>query len=376
MILINQPHEKIQINNVQLWTLLASSVWPTIVGYGAGIMARQAGRDMWLGGIVSVLTTLILIFLLAHSAKKFPGQTIVEYSQSLVGKIPAKLLGLVLVLHFLLGALHSIAIYVHHINDFLLTETPFLVVTIVHVLVVCYLVWHGPEVIARIGVLAFIMAAVFTGFVFVATLQEINSYRILPLFDSGYLAIAKASLTGDSFIGYNIMAFSMLVPLVANQKKAGRSAALGLIVGGTIFVFYQISELMVMGPHVTAQMRVSCMDLVRSIEITKYLHRFESFMVALWYWSMLAQAGVLGYCAILAAQQTIGISGMKKMNIAAPIVLGILLIFLTYLTASNRVIFLNFLEDGWQFISLPIAYGLPLLLVLISFFRKPNQKKK
>jgi len=373
---MSQTKENFYIGNTQLWTLLASTIWPTIIGYGGGIMAREVSRDMWLGGILAILTTFVLIFVLVYTGKKFPGQTIVEYSHGLVGKIPAKVLGLVLVAHFLLGALQSIAIYVHHINDFLLTETPFIVITVVYVIVVCYLVWHGPEVIARIGVIAFIMASVFSVFVFVASLQEINLYRVLPLFDNGFPAVVKASLTADSFIGYNVMALSMLLPLAANQKKVGRSAALGLFIGGIIFVCYLVVELMVMGPHVTAQMRVACMDLVRSIQITTYLHRFESFMLALWYWSMLVQAGILAYCAALAAQQTLGMSGIKKLSNAAPIALGILLISLTYLTARNRVVFLNFIEHGWKEISLPVAYGLPLLLALISLVRKPQTNQQ
>lgn len=369
---MSQTKQNFYIGNTQFWTLLASIVWPTIIGYGGGTMTREAGRDMWLGGILSVLTSLILIFVLMYAGRKFPGKTIVEYGQNLVGRIPAKILGSVLAAHFFLGALQSVVIYVHHINDFLLTETPFLVITVVYVMVVCYLVWHGPEVIARIGIIAFIMTSLFTVLVFIASLQEINFYRVLPLFDNGYLNAAKASLTANSFIGYNIMAVSMILPLVADQKKAGRSAALGLFLGGVIFIFYLVTELMVMGPHVTAQMRVACMDLVRSIQITIYLHRFESFMLALWYWSMLVQAGTMAYCAALAAQQTLGMSGIKKLHTAAPIALGVLLIFLTYLTARNRVVFLNFIENGWKAVSLPVPYGLPLMLALIALVRKPR----
>lgn len=359
--------EKQTINNTQFWTLLASIIWPTVIGYGGGIMARQAGRGMWYGGILALISVILYAIIALHTGRKFPGMTITEYSQKLLGTVLGKILGFGLVVYFLLMADQSVSIYIHHINDFLLPETPFLVLTVIHVIVICYIVWHGPEVIARVSVISFFVAAIFTFLVFLATLQEIDLHRILPVFDEGIPAIGAAGLTAASFAGQSILVVAMVLPLVKDQKKAARSIITGLTWGGTMFLFFFVAELMVMGPHVTAQMRVACMDLVRSVQITEYLHRFESFMVALWYWSMLVQAGILAYCAVQAFQQTVGI---KKQNKPIIIALGVLLTGITYYTSFNRVAFLNFLEFKWQYISLPVQFGLPLLLLLISFFRK------
>lgn len=159
----------------------------------------------------------------------------------------------------------------------------------------------------------------------------------------------------------------MALPMVKEQKKAAGAALSGLTVGGLICILYFLAELMVMGPHVTALMRVACMDLVRAIQITEYLHRFESFMVGLWYWSMLVQAGFLTYCATLACRQTMGLKEQNKWPVIAA---GIIMVVLTYATAFNRVYFLNYLEHGWQYIALPVQLGLPLFLLFFSLFSK------
>ncbi|PKM79950.1 MAG: spore gernimation protein [Firmicutes bacterium HGW-Firmicutes-14] len=364
---MKSPDKQAVITNTQFGALVSSILWPTIIGYGGGIMAREAGRDMWIGGILGIVNSLILAFILIYVGGKFPGKTIVEYCPKLVGFIPGKALGLLLCLYFLFGAYQSVAIYVHHMNDFLLTETPFAVITVIYVLVVCYLVWHGPEVIARLSVIGIAAALVFSFLVFLATLQEINFDRILPLLDMGLAPIANAGLTATSFIGPNILVIAMVLPLVKVKEKAGRPAAAGLLLGGILFTFYFIAELMVMGPHVTALMRVACMDLVRSLQITQYLHRFESFMVTLWYWSMLVQAGILTYCAVQAFQQ---IFGLKKINIISVVTTGILLGGLTYVFAFNRTLFLNFLEGPWDYISLPVYTGIPVLLLTFCLIRR------
>lgn len=364
---MNSDKKKATINNTQFCTLLACMSWPTIIGYGSGIMARQAGRGMWFSGILALVTTGLYAVIYIYTGRKFPGRTVVQYSQQLLGTILGKVLGFGLFLYFLLTADQSVTIYIHHINDFLLPETPFLVLTVIHVIVVCYIVWHGPEVIARVSVIGFFAAVLFSFLVFLATLQEIDLHRILPVFDYGIPAVGAATLTANAFVGQSILVTAMVLPLVKDQKKATRSVIAGLTGGGVMVVFFFIAELMVMGPHVTAQMRVACMDLVRSVQITQYLHRFESFMVALWYWSMLVQAGILAWCATLAFRQVVGIKGRNKWVVMA---LGAILISITYFTSFNRVIFLNFLEYKWPYLSLPVQFGLPLFLLLISFFRK------
>jgi spore germination protein KB len=259
--------------------------------------------------------------------------------------------------------------YIHHLTDFLLPETPFLVVTILHMLVVCYLVWKGPEVIARMGVIAFAMAFIFYFLVFLASLPEINLNRILPFFDSGVFTVTKASHISDTFVGINQILITMLLPLVSDQKKALRSAAAGISIGGFFFVFYFIVELMVMGSQVVALMRIASMDFVRSIQITQYLHRFESFMVGLWYWSMLVQAGILMYCSIKAFTQTVAIKKIKTKKILV-FVFGIIITIISYLVANDRVFFLNYREFTWQYFSLPIQYGVPVILLVFMLLKK------
>ncbi|MDA8234175.1 MAG: hypothetical protein M0Z31_05075 [Clostridia bacterium] len=56
---MNQTKGKVLINNTQYWLLLTCMLWPTIIGYGGGIMARQASRNMLLSGILSLLVTIL-----------------------------------------------------------------------------------------------------------------------------------------------------------------------------------------------------------------------------------------------------------------------------------------------------------------------------
>ncbi len=359
--------KKETISNNQFRDILICIMWPTTITYGSGILARKIGRDMWISGIIGVLTIIPFVLLIIYIGQNFPGKTVVQYGQDLLGRVLGKVLGVVLTLYFFIISSSSILIYIHHLTDFLLPQTPFLVLTALHVFVISYLVWKGPEVIARTSVIAFGAGIIFYFLVFMASLSEIHINRITPFFDSGVANVFKSSLKVDTFIGASQVLIAMILPMVHDQKKAFCSAASGLLIGGSFFIFYFIVELMVMGPHVVALMRIPSMDFVRSIQITEYFHRFESFMVALWYWSIMIESGILATCSLSAFMQT---TGIKKKNPFIIIVFALMMITLTFYLGHNRVLYLNLREHIWPYFSLPVDFGLPLLLFLALVIRK------
>lgn len=360
--------EKEVISKRQLRDIMICNIWPTAINYGSGILARQVGRDMWISSIISIFVALPFVAIAVHIGRNFPNKTIVEYSKDLLGSVLGKVLGLILTIYFFLGACSSVIMYIHHLSDFLLPQTPFVVMTVMHVLVICYLVWKGDEVIGRTAIVAFSMAIIFYFLVIMASLPEIDIDRITPFFDSGVVPVFQASLKATStFMGLPQIVLTMLLPMVNDQKNAFRAAASGLFIGGFLLTLYFIAELMVMGPQVVALMRIASMDFVRSIEITKYLHRFESFMVGLWYWSIMIQAGILTSCALRAFMQT---TSIKKKNPFIIIVLGLMMVIVTYYIGHDRVLFLNLREYVWQYLALPIQFGVPLLLFLALGLKK------
>lgn len=364
--------EKVVINNKQFRDILICITWPTAINYASGILAREVGRDMWICGVISILTVLPFVFITIHIGQNFPDKTIVEYSKELLGSVLGKGLGLMLTIYFFLIASSTASMYIQHLSDFLLPQTPFLVVTVLHVFVISYLVWKGTEVIARTAVIAFAMAIIFYLLVLMASLPEIDINRITPFFDSGVVPVFKASLKCDTFVSMMPLIIAMLMPMVHDKKRTFRTAASGLLIGGSFFVFYFIVELMVMGPQVVALMRIASMDFVRSIQITQYLHRFESFMVALWYWSILSQAGIMAACSLEAFMQT---TSIKEKNPLIIIIFGLIMIILTYYMGHDKVFFLNLRENVWQYFALPIDFGVPLLLFLAFGVRRLTSTK-
>lgn len=354
------------ISNKQFRDILVCIMWPSTINYASGILARQAGNDMWISGIIGLLIVLPFLLIIIYIGRNFPNKTIVEYSQDLLGSAFGKILGFVLAIYMFISATSAISMYIHHLTDFLLPQTPFLVVASLHIFVICYLVWNGIEVIGRTSVIAFWMAIVFFILVYMASISEINIGRITPFFDSGFMSVFSAGIETDTFIGMFPIVAAIIMPMVHDQKKVLTASISALLLGGFFFVSYFVVELMVMGPRVVSIMRIASMDFVRCIEITKYLHRFESFMVGLWYWSILIQAGTLTFCSLETFVQTVKIKKNKLIIVA----LGLIMIFFTYYVGRDRVFFLYLREYVWHYFSIPIDFGVPLILLLALVIKK------
>lgn len=105
--------EKGLINNKQFRDILICIMWPATINYGSGILAREVGRDMWISGIISVLTVLPFIIITIKIGQNFPDKTIVEYSTSLLGTVLGKVLGLLISLYFFLFSSHFTTIPIY-----------------------------------------------------------------------------------------------------------------------------------------------------------------------------------------------------------------------------------------------------------------------
>lgn len=63
-------------------------VLPTITG-------QYAQNDLWLTCLPAALIGLIAVYTVTRLHELFPGQTVVQYSGRILGKIPGKIIGLV-----------------------------------------------------------------------------------------------------------------------------------------------------------------------------------------------------------------------------------------------------------------------------------------
>lgn len=364
---------KVQITNGMLLALIINMVYAKGIGLTQGIMAREAGRDMWLATIFSTVQGCAIMFLTVIIIRRSPDYDFIEQMEIMLGKWAGKVLALVLFVFFA-GAYSSIMItYVYHLMDYFLPEVPILTFILVALAIGGYGIFFGIEVIARMAFVGVFSVIVLNLLVLAGSLSEFDVQELLPLFESGFWNTMWTSRQHDTDWAMATLMAALILPTVKNQKTWANSSMLGILFGGLLVLQWPLLEAAVLSPEVTAQYIVACMQMARSAHIGVFIHRYEMIMIAFFAVSILVQISMCLFCSSLSASKIIGLKDYRTMIIPV----GVILSGLGYWVVLDHTRAMDLLEHTWVMIALPIAFGIPLLLWIFGFlFKKKLQFAK
>ncbi|OAT83630.1 hypothetical protein A6M21_08080 [Desulfotomaculum copahuensis] len=89
-----------KISDLQTIFLLVNVVGATAIVLLPGFTAAIAGRDSWLTPILATIPGLYLAFLVGALGRLFPGQTLIQYLEWILGSLFGKAVGLYYVFFF------------------------------------------------------------------------------------------------------------------------------------------------------------------------------------------------------------------------------------------------------------------------------------
>lgn len=127
---------------------------------------------------------------------------------------------------------------------------------------------------------------------------------------------------------------------------------------------WPILEAGVLSGEVTSQYIISCMKLARSAHIGQFLHRYEMLMIAFFAVSCLIQVMACIYCSSLMLHRMLGKrkGSYRIMILPTCAVLG----GFGYWVVVDHMRALHLL-NLWPWAALPIAFGLPILLLALRW---------
>ncbi|WP_073165946.1 GerAB/ArcD/ProY family transporter [Desulfofundulus australicus] len=86
---------------MQMIYLLINLVGATALVFLPGLTAFIAGRDAWVAPLLSTLPGLYVILVITSLGQRLPGQTIVQYTETLLGPWLGKIIALSYIIFFL-----------------------------------------------------------------------------------------------------------------------------------------------------------------------------------------------------------------------------------------------------------------------------------
>jgi len=162
-------------------------------------MALEGNSAAWLLILAASLVAVPGVFVLVKLLKRFPGQNIVEISETVWGRAGAIAVSLLVASFFMLMAAVIVREFAETMLTTVLPRTPISVISFLFIVAMLIGAYNGIEVITRTSTLLFpfILAGMFSILILTINFLDLNS--LFPILGSGPLSWPEQPVYGIAF---------------------------------------------------------------------------------------------------------------------------------------------------------------------------------
>ncbi|MGG0419557.1 GerAB/ArcD/ProY family transporter [Priestia aryabhattai] len=364
--------EKAKISVIQLFVLMVLYELGSALLVPLAIGAKQ---DAWLAILLGMLGSLALFLVYHKLYTYYPSLLPTEYMQKILGKLLGTVFAFVYVLYFMYDASRVLRDFGEMLLTFAYPDTPLFIANSLLMLVIIYTVRKGIEVVARSGELLFIFMYVLAvaGFILIVTSGLINFKNLQPILEDGLLNPLKVALSETLYFPFTeAVVFTMILPYLNDSRKAKVTMLCATGLSGVNLAITMLINISVLGVNLTARSAFPLLSTVESIQVADFLERLDVFFMVGMIIGIFIKITVLFYAATIGTANLFNISSPSRLSYP----LGIIVLFLSITIASNVQ---EHLHEGLHIVKtvlhIPLFIIIPLILLLVAFFKNRNQQK-
>jgi len=302
------PREKIA--NRQLLFILFMMRTTIVISFLPVLTSADALQDGWLAAILAFFGGAAFIFIIGGLGIRFPQDTIVSYGTKILGKWPAKLIGLVLVWAFLVIAATDTRLYAEAIVSGYLPDTPveFLIVSMMALSVLA--AYAGIEVIGRCADVLFPLFTASVLFSLFAALPQISLSELQPVFARGFGPVLRGAIV-PSIITAQYLSLTVLTPHTNAPKKALGTALWALAASSVILVMAAAGAVAILGPSRASRVTFPFFVMVRATQLSEFLERLEVLVTVAWGFGLFVGVSVFLFCSARLLAEVLNVSSYR-----------------------------------------------------------------
>lgn len=328
---------------------------------------QAAKQDVWISMLVAGSIALLIAFLVTNVAKLYPDQTLIQFSQTILGKW----LGSIVVVIYFVQWYTILPIVLRQFNDviqvMILPETPKVAIMLIMILLIVYATYSGG--IAGIGRLSEILGPIIILMVIVvlaASLNNVDMKHLLPVFaDSGMKGIIKGANAPASYLGHGVE-YLMLAAFLHQPRKGAPYAYWAVGTASFVALISMVMATVTIGINLSPRLWYPFFEMSRKISLFGFIENFDALTVVIWVASVFIKLVIYLFITSYGTAQFLGIKNWKNLVwFIAPIIL-IFALFPKNVSEATS----NYLLNYWVPVALPInMIGLPLLLLIVGKMR-------
>lgn len=364
-----------KISGRQAVYLLVITMLPITIFSLPHLMYIEAGRDAWLSVILVIIFGLVAGEIIGRLAERFPNQTVISYSRTLLGKYLGWVVGLVFAVSFL----YLNATVLRQFSEFITTNflpwTPVAVFMVMTTVTIVYITRHGLEVLSRVNdmVLPLVLVLIILLLLLIAGMVKLE--KLSPVLVEGVVPVARGVIPAAIFAETFIML--MLTPFLVRPAETRAVIAKAVLTMGFFLLLMVLASITILG-GLLEHMNFPCLELIRLVVIGG-IENLDLLVLCIWILGGIIKIVVLHYCSTLATTQ------LFKLKNYGPVAIINGLVLLLVATWS----FENVVDVGWEDavelahlvavqgvpVFLSVQVGLPLLLLIIALITGKRGKK-
>jgi spore germination protein KB len=363
--------EKAKISAIQLFAMMFIFDLGTaiIVGYGIG-----AKKDAWLAILFGMCGGMVLFFIYYSLVRQYPNVPLTGYARKIFGKYLGWIIGLLYVLSFLYMAARNVRDFGSLLISSTLTQTPLLAVNLSLVLVICYVLYLGIEVLGRTAEVFIVVLSLLgvLGNFFIFISGNVEFHQLRPFLEHGWkLPLTTSFKDTLSFPFGEMIVFTMLLPYL-NRPKSVKKVWLSAVVSSGLILSWTASlNVAVLGVDMVGRSVFPTLATIRKVNLLDFIERLDAIVVFTMLLTVFFKVSIFLYGAV------IGMVDLFKFNNQQQILLpmGGIVIFLSMTMASS---FPEHLEEGsyvLRYYFIGIHMIIPLLMLLVAIIRNRFGKK-
>ncbi|ASN07389.1 spore gernimation protein [Virgibacillus necropolis] len=360
--------EKGRISALQMAILVYPTIMATAILLVPSITGEFAQQDMWLSPIWASSAGFLSVYIAYQLNIHYPKQTVIQYSEKIIGRIPGKLIGLV----FLFFYLHSNGIILREYGEFVvgnfLPTTPIIVVIGSMALVSALAVHGGLEVMARSAQIFVPIVVILFLSIVILLIPDLEPKNMFPVMEKGVKPSVMGAVVPSSwFVEFFLISF--LLPFLRKREKGLKWGMISVFTVMLTLVITNLFSLFLFG-NITATFTYPVMSAARYISIADFLQHLESIVMAIWVGAMFIKISVFYYAVVIGTAQWLNLSNYRP--VVFPI--GFLLVIFSIWSAPNLQELAYSLGTTWPFYAIFIQTFIPILLLLFVVLRKKNRR--
>jgi spore germination protein KB len=361
---------KENISLSQLLTLMINFLLGSAIVVGVG---GDAKKDAWIAIAIAVLFGLGIMLFFYFIVSRIPGKNLFEIMEYCFKRPIAIILSVLYIIYFLYLTCRIVRDFGELIASAILPSTPIEIISLTICLLMAYILYLGLEVLGRTSE---IFTPYLFGFLFLLTILlfasgNVNVYELQPVLGDGVQPVLKALFpTLIVFPFGELIAFTLILPVVTNFKYCLRVSLLGVVIAGGLLLFAMFLMIVTLGVDALLRSNFPMLSSAREVSIGNFIERIDALVVFIMMLGILIKGSVFMFAGLKGLEYTFQLP-YRYFSLPVGMIVSVFSIFIS----------VNF-GDHWQeglelvpyYLHLPMQFGFPslLLLALIWKLRKKN----